>query len=156
MSITAGIRQLSTSRAGQAASKTMGKVGGFAAQGVALSVIDAPLQALQSYDPEGGQPNLALTALFTIPGMLMGGPIGLVAGYAISKIPEIPALIRGTNRFLNQQASYRRQSALPFGGYNWTPTAGAIESMNRGLNAMGSASNLTSTHAGLASMALRR
>lgn len=151
-----GLRQLNKTRIQQTAKAGLKHGGMFLGQGLALAALDMPFQALESYDNEQSEPNLGLTAMFSLPGLLMGGPAGLAAGWAISKIPEIPSLIRGTNNFLKQQDMVRRQSALPFGGYNWAPTAGAIESMNRGLSAMGSSSNLTSTHAGLASMALRR
>ncbi len=136
---------------------------GIASAGIATAA--AGFSGLLDYKGRRAEGQGAVSSAFNslmwnvLPGVLFGGgPVlaSIAKQLAFGSIPEIPTLMAGIAVASRNQESILRRSALPFSGYGYQPTAGAIQSMNRGLEALGKSRGLSSAHAGLAAQALRR
>jgi hypothetical protein len=75
---------------------------------------------------------------------------------AFTMLPAVPSLLTAIQVNRANHESYVRNSSLPFSYNGFQPTVGAMQAMQRGMQAMGQAKGLSQTHSALASQALRR
>jgi hypothetical protein len=103
-------------------------------------------------------PKSAFNTLFwnVMPTILFQGPFAIPKQIAFGLIPAIPQIMQGIRNGLRYGPENYRKSAMPFSNYGFVPTAGAVQAMQRGLEAMGGSRGLSQAHAALAAQALRR
>jgi hypothetical protein len=108
---------------------------------------------------EGSSKTTAAVSSFAsnlLPSLLFMGPNAALYQTLYSVAPMVPSLISATALNRAKQESYTRNSSLPFSYNGLQPTIGAMHSMQQGMQAIGQSRGLASTHAALASQALRR